>query len=65
MTKLNVRVIRQLMFSRAFAQVELAHRMGISPRLLDKFLKDEEAPVDYTSNMARALGVPIIEITLA
>lgn len=65
MTKLNVRVIRQLMFSKAFATVELAYRMGISPKLLDKFLKDEAAPVDYTISMARALGVPIIEITMA
>lgn len=65
MTKLNVRVIRQLMSNKAFAQVELAYRMGISPKLLDKFLKDEAAPVDYTCNMARALGVSIIEITMA
>lgn len=65
MTKLNVRVIRRLMFQKAFAPVELAYRMGISPKLLDKFLKDEAAPVDYTNNMARALSVPIVEITMA
>lgn len=65
MAKLNVKLIRQLMSDRAYTPVEFAYRMGISPKLLDKFLKDEAAPVDYTANMARALGVPIITITAA
>lgn len=65
MTKLNVRLIRRLMSDKAYTSTEFAYRMGISPNLLDKFLRDEAAPVDYTTNMARVLGVPIVTITLA
>lgn len=65
MTKLDVKTIRKLMSDKAFTQIELAYRMGISPRLLDKLLRAEAAPVDYTKNMARVLGVPIVAITVA
>lgn len=65
MAKLNVKLIRRLMSDKAFTTKEFAYRMGISPTLLDKFLKAEAAPVDYTANMARALGVPIVTITVA
>ena len=65
MTKLDVKTIRWLMSDRAYTLVEFAYRMGISPKLLDKFLRAEAAPMDYTANMARALGVPIVTITVA
>lgn len=65
MAKLNVKMIRRLMSDKAFTPREVAYRMGISPTLLDKFLKAEAAPIDYAANMARVLNVPIITITAA
>lgn len=65
MAKLNVKIIRRLMYDKAFTPKEFAYRMGISPTLLDKFLKAEAAPIDYAANMAKALNVPIITITVA